>query len=116
MYNTPYQELLRKIPKLYETNNTMLEDKIVYAHFFFSTSDWYIFEYDGEDTFFGYAILNGDTQNAELGYISFSELRGLRVDGFEADYDLYWTEKKFSEAALEKGIRCAANSEPVQIL
>ncbi len=30
--------------------------------------------------FFGYAILNGDIQNAEWGYISFSELKEIKVD------------------------------------
>ncbi len=47
-------------------------------HFFIGNCHWYIAEYDGEDIFFGYAILNGDIQNAEWGYISFSELKEIK--------------------------------------
>ncbi|MDX2199630.1 MAG: hypothetical protein SF069_11750 [Phycisphaerae bacterium] len=54
-------------------------------------SDWYMAEY-GERVrqFFGFAILNGDSDNAEWGYISFDELRSVRVGQFEVDRDLHW--------------------------
>lgn len=81
MWNIPSQEILDKIPRLYETENIPLENKQIYLHFFIGNCHWYIAEYDGEDIFFGYAILNGDLQNAEWGYISFSELREIKIYG-----------------------------------
>lgn len=80
MWNTPSQEILEKIPKLYETENIPVENKTIYLHFFIGDCHWYIAEFDGEDIFFGYAILNGDIQNAEWGYISFSELKEIKID------------------------------------
>jgi len=48
--------------------------------------------------FFGYVILNNDYQNAEWGYFSLDELRGVKTkEGLEIDYDLYWKAKKFNE-------------------
>jgi hypothetical protein len=41
-------------------------------------------EYDGEDEFYGYMVLNGDRENAELGYQSkhklFNALPFLNLD------------------------------------
>jgi hypothetical protein len=94
MWNTPTDKELAKIPRLYETENIPLKDKIIHMHFFIGGCDWYIAEYDGEDLFWGYAILNGDTENAEWGYISFTELRELVVPpGIEIDRDLHWEPK-----------------------
>lgn len=86
MWNEPSKERLSKIPKLYETENTLLQDKLIYLHFFIGACDWYIAEYDGEDLFWGFAILNNDLINAEWGYISFSELKDIKIDGwYEVD-------------------------------
>ncbi|WP_416242536.1 DUF2958 domain-containing protein [Azospira sp. APE16] len=65
------------LPKLYAQEN--LEKQICFLKFFLPGTGftWYIMEFDGEDTFFGYANL-GDTQYAELGYSSLSELSGLQ--------------------------------------
>jgi hypothetical protein len=42
-------------------------------------------EYDGEDLFFGYAII-GNPAFAEWGYISFNELKQIRIPpGIEVD-------------------------------
>ena len=90
MWNVPTSEKLATIPRLYATENVPLKDKIIHMHFFIGGCDWYIAEFDGEDLFFGYAILNGDTQNAEWGYISFSELKEINNRGIEIDNDLYW--------------------------
>jgi hypothetical protein len=94
MWNIPTKERLDKIPKLYETEGTELKDKLIYLHFFIGGCDWYVAEYDGEDIFFGYAILN-DPINAEWGYISFSELKDLKIGFVEIDCELeeFWTIK-----------------------
>ena len=89
MWNVPTKERLSKIPKLYETENVPLKDKLIYLHFFIGGSDWFVAEYDGDDLFFGFAVLNGDLQMAEWGYVSFSELKSIKVQGWlEIDCEL----------------------------
>ena len=103
MWNEPTKKRLSKIPKLYETENTPLKDKLIYLHFFIGGSDWFIAEYDGDDVFFGFAILNNDYQMAEWGYVSFSELRSIKVKGWlEVDCELeeYWKIRLAREVEL----------------
>lgn len=99
MWNIPTKERLEKIPRLYETEDVPLKEKFIHLHFFIAGSDWYIAEYDGHDLFWGYAILNGDTDMAEWGYISFKELRDLSINGIEIDceHSEYWKIRKASE-------------------
>ena len=99
MWSTPTEERLSKIPKLYETEHTPLEDKTVYLHFFIGGCDWYVCEYDGTDLFRGYAILNCDFEMAEWGYISFKELKRINIGGIEIDCELeeYWKNPTASE-------------------
>ncbi|MBD3204119.1 DUF2958 domain-containing protein [Candidatus Woesearchaeota archaeon] len=98
MWNTPTQKELKNIPKLYETDNIKLRDKIIHLHFFIGGCDWYIAEYDQErNLFFGFTILNGDTNNAEWGYISFEELKKIKVGFVEIDRDIHWKPKPASE-------------------
>ncbi len=101
MWSTPTQKRLDKIPRLNETDDIPLKDKLIHLHFFIFGSDWYIAEYDGEDLFFGYAILNGDTQCAEWGYISFAELKDINIGGIEVDCEkeTFWRIKPASEIA-----------------
>lgn len=103
MWNEPNKERLDKIPRLYETEKTPVDEKLIYLHFFIGGCDWYVAEYDGDDTFWGYAILNGDLQNSEWGYFSFSELRAIRVKGgVEVDCELekIWRVKMFKEISI----------------
>ena len=88
MWNEPSKERLSKIPGLYETEDVPLKDKGIWLHFFIFGSDWYVCEYDGEDLFFGFAILNNDYQMAEWGYVSFKELKEITVNGIEIDCEL----------------------------
>ena len=71
----------------------------MYLHFLIGDSDWYVCEFDGDDLFFGYAILNGDVTNAEWGYISFSELQDISINGIEVDCEREgsWSPKPVSE-------------------
>ena len=60
-----------KLPPLY--GQEKVKDPIVHVKFFnpMGSGTWYVTEFDGEDTMFGYVTgLGGD----ELGYISLSEL------------------------------------------
>ena len=112
MFNPPTDVELAKIPRLYETENVPAKDKIIRMHFFLGNSDWFICEFDGDDTFFGFACLNGWTDLAEWGYISLKELKELKVkqpigiDGqrmlmpLEVDRDLNWISRKSFNVSL----------------
>jgi hypothetical protein len=100
VWNEPTQERLTKIPRLYKTENTPLEEKLIYLDFFIAGCHWYIAEYDGEDLFWGFALLNNDYEMAEWGYVSFRELKEVTVDGcLEVDCELEesWKIRKASE-------------------
>jgi hypothetical protein len=98
MWNEPTQERLDKIPRLYDTELIPMREKLIYLHFFIGGCDWYIAEYDGKDLFWGFAILNNDYVSAEWGYISFQELKSIRVSGFlEIDCEIDWKLRKASE-------------------
>ena len=93
MLNTPSPERLAQIPRLYESEAIPLQQKLIYLHLFVAGCDWYIAEYDGKDTMFGFVILNNDYQLAEWGYVSLKELDSIKVAGFlEVDCELpeYW--------------------------
>ena len=103
MWNEPAAEQLAKLPKLYKTKKIPPKDKIIYLHFFISATDLYIAEYDGKDIFYGFTVLNGDDEMAEWGYISFQELREVKVGFLEVDNDLHWRPKPAGEIeALKK--------------
>ena len=92
MWNAPTQDQLSQIPKLYKTEHIPLHQKVVWAHLFCGSSDWFVFEiHEGGDLMFCFAILGGDYDNSELGYVSLSELKSINVNGIEVDFDLFWT-------------------------
>ena len=82
------------MPKTYETED-MGDDAPVTLHYFYGGSDWYIVERDAgcnddpeqgiQRQAFGFACLNGDTLNAEWGYIAIDELIRYGVE-----LDLYY--------------------------
>ena len=106
MWNIPDREQLGQIPRLYETENVKTEEKLIYLHFFIGWCDWYITEYDGNDLFFGFAILNNDLEMAEWGYISFAELKSICVHGIEIDCETDWMPTRAGDIDLIK--RCMA--------
>ncbi|MCF8074025.1 MAG: hypothetical protein K9K66_10805 [Desulfarculaceae bacterium] len=100
MWNEPSQVRLDAIPRIYETEGVALNDKMIHLHFFLGGCDWYVAEFDGEDIFFGYVILNQDHQNAEWGYFSFKELKAIRIDGFievDCETEEHWQVRKASQ-------------------
>jgi hypothetical protein len=88
MWNEPSTERLLKIPRLSETENIKAQDKMIHLHFFIGGCDWFVAEYDGDDLFWGFAILNQDYEMAEWGYVSFSELKSITVKGIEIDCEV----------------------------
>jgi hypothetical protein len=98
MWAKPTKAFWDKLPKLYDTEKIPLEDKIVHGHFFMANCDWYIVEGDRETgEMFGWCCL-GDPEMAEWGYVSFNELKDLKVRGFlEVDFDRHWTKRKVKD-------------------
>lgn len=95
MWNKPGKEELAGLPAFYSTENVPPEEKMIHMHFFIGGCDWYAAEYDPQTrTFFGFAILNGDYDNAEWGYFSLAELCDLKVSFLEVEKDLYFIAKK----------------------
>ena len=100
MWNVPTKQRLSTIPKLYETEDIPLKEKLIHLHFFIGGCDWFISEFDGEDLFWGFAILNDDLAMAEWGYTSFSELKAIRVHGYieiDCEAEIVWPIRKASE-------------------
>jgi len=105
MWNEPNKEELSKLPKLYATDFIAPRDKIIFMHFFIGGCDWYAAEFDGEDLFFGFVILNNDYENAEWGYFSLQELKCIKIKGWcEIDRDLHWQQRRVSE--IDKIRKC----------
>lgn len=98
-----YAERIANMPATYGQDGKG-DDATVYLHYFVGGSDWYITEKDmdgGVDQAFGFAILNGDTECAELGYISIRELAGVRVE-----LDLHFEPTTLREIKRKHGIPC----------
>lgn len=75
------------------------DDAVVYLHYFRGGSGWYITEKDadgGVEQAFGYTVLHGDTENAELGYISIAELTECGVE-----LDLHFEPRALREVKAE---------------
>ena len=100
MWNEPTKERLARIPKLYDTEEIPVQGKEIYLHFFLGGSDWFISETNGEDIMFGFCILNNDYEMAEWGYVSLSELRSIKIEGWlEVDCELeaHWNVRPAKE-------------------
>ena len=100
------EQTIDKMPKSYETDGQG-DEAMAILHYFKNGSDWYITEKDAgspddeeqgvQAQAFGFACLNGDSENAELGYISIAELIKYGVE-----LDLYWTPKTIG--AIKAGL------------
>lgn len=66
-------EILHKIPKLGDTAN--IQEPPVYLHYFTKTADYYICEYDGEDTMYGKAKFKVFPEDTEYRRFSLSNLK-----------------------------------------
>ncbi len=94
-------ETIRNMPKTYETDGQGNE-AIATLHYFNGGSDWYIVEKDAgsvddevpgiQAQAFGFTCLNGDGENAELGYISIEALIKHNVE-----IDLYYKPEKIGD-------------------
>lgn len=94
------------LPRLYETEHIPAEDKIIPVKLFMpgTATTWYLAEYNPEEQLaFGYAVLNGDLQMAEWGYISIAEVAALRLPWADLppERDLHWRPTRFGDIDLE---------------
>ena len=99
------QENRKKLPPLYAQEK--VEDPMVYVKFFDPTgvATWYILEFDGQDTFFGYCDLGMGCP--ELGYVSLTELQSVKGSfGLGIERDRYFKPQPLSgiKAKLKQGI------------
>lgn len=95
------ESTIEAMPKPYETEGQGDQAKAI-LHYFLGGSDWYITERDSseeQEQAFGFACLNGDTWNAEMGYISIRELIELGVE-----FDLYYKPETIAEIKNRLGI------------
>lgn len=84
---------IKSIPPL-NANEKIGLKATVKLHYFYGSTDFWIMELDPEERLaFGYTCLNGDTANAELGYISIPELLSINM----MQLDLHWEEKALEE-------------------
>jgi hypothetical protein len=94
-----WKEKIATMPATYDQDGKG-DDAIVHLHYFRGGSDWFITERDkdgnGTEQAFGFCLLNGDLEMAELGYVSIDELTQNGVE-----LDLYWTPKTLGEIKRE---------------
>ena len=73
--NTLSMRSVQEIPKLF--SNTREKDPVAYVRFMaaWRKTSWYVFEWDGEDTFFGYQVREGGSRH--YGLFSLAQLARL---------------------------------------
>lgn len=87
MLNIPSEERLEKIPGLYAAHDIHFLYRMIYLHFFLNSFDWYVAEFDRDDTFFGF-VRSNDPDSDEWCQFSFRELKALNINGVEVDCEL----------------------------
>ena len=93
------QIIRKKIPALYSSESTPLQDKLVICKFFNPTGfgTWYVVEgkkVDCDFIFFGLI----DLHNKNLGYFSLNELENLKLPyGLKVKRDIHFIPTKLSE-------------------
>ena len=86
------KEILKKLPKLYATEDVAPADKVAVVKFFtpWTSWTWYAVEFDGEDQFFGFV----DGQEKEWGYFSLAELESIKGPfGLKIERDLHFDQR-----------------------
>lgn len=92
------KELIKKLPKLYETEGKAEDEKMCIAKLFNPTGagTWYIVEYDEEERLaYGLVELG---YYPELGYFRMEELEKAKLPfGLKIERDRYWKPQPLSE-------------------
>jgi len=95
MDSSDYDEIIAKVEKQLEelpkkSQGESIEKSIVHAHYYHGNTDWFITDISQQNNqFFGYIVLNGNTQDAEAGFFSIDELtqeRNYKIGFIELDF------------------------------
>ncbi|MDR2542452.1 MAG: transposase [Treponema sp.] len=70
--------IIPAIPKIGESDN--IQNPIVYLHYVTKTADYYIYEYDGNDTMYGKVRFNAYPDEPECQKLSLSKLKGRQSE------------------------------------
>lgn len=93
-------EQIRAVPKTGDQEG-LGDQSTVHLHYFLSGCDWFVVEKDafgeGVDMAFGYTVLNGNELDAELGYVSISEIVHCG-----AELDLHFKPRSLAEVKAER--------------
>lgn len=83
------EKTIKAVPPLY-ANEELGRDAPIKLHYFGGATDIWLSNLDRETgEGFGYTCLNGDTENAEFGYVSIPEI--LKIPFLELD--LHWNDQ-----------------------
>ena len=91
-----FVNIINNMPGPRETQSIKSKDKILYLHYFYAGSDWYIAEKDSEPEQlqdYGYTVLNSDDEMAEWGYVNIEELK----ESNKVELDFYFQPVAFNE-------------------
>lgn len=94
------EELKRRLPPLYTNEKRPVDEAVVHGKFFDPTGrlTFYITEFDGEDTLFGYMVSPLGPDCDEWGYSSLAELQAVRGRlGLGIERDRYFQPCTFGE-------------------
>ncbi len=83
------KRLMKKIPKIYETEHLENREKMMHVRLFtpWTSWTWYIMEFDGQDLCFGLVI----GHEIEFGYFNLSELANIEgPEGLRIERDRYF--------------------------
>jgi hypothetical protein len=84
------KEIRKALPPLYAHEKSAPENIPVPLKVFnpYGQSTWFLYEFDGEDTFFGLCCIH----EAELGYVSLKELESCKIGrfGWPLERDKFW--------------------------
>ena len=96
------EEIVRQLPGLYDSEETPVGDKLIYAHYFTASADWHICEMDHETgEMFGRCDLG--LGFPEWGYVSIQDLAELKGQfGLPVERDLDFKPRTARELGLTK--------------
>lgn len=91
----------KKLPALYSQDGQGMK-AIAHVKFFAGACTWYITEFDGKDTFFGWCDLGHGPGMAELGYVSKRELESVTFGfGQKVERDLHFDPKPLEDCIAQ---------------
>jgi hypothetical protein len=92
----PPADQLRKIPQMYATEATPLDDTVVHLHYFTGPSDWWVAEID-QSTGHAFAAVSLNGNQPEWGYVDLFQLAVTRAGFIGIERDLFWDPKPWRD-------------------